>query len=369
MNDNKFAFIICYTDRRLLDECLFYIKSLEVPVNFEIEIITINEAESMAAGYNAAMKSTDAKYKVYLHQDVFIVRKRFLMDCLVIFNSDSQIGAMGLIGCKHIPENASAFDHWDIGACYSSNAVRMIKLVDKFEKGMHDAEAIDGMIIVTVVDIPWREDIFDAWDFYDISQSIEIRRRGYRLVVPHQKEPWCIHDCGASKLIQYDKYRKIFCKEYGYYYDDKLTVSDSRRELFNMCTFFEERAKMLLEKGQKFQVQSELREIGQAVLENNNLVMLMTCYQIDEMEKRQAHTLFWTDNMTFDDLREKWLELKFILRRIEFNMEADLEEKLWGYIQDGKYSAEAVLSGIIHAVTEKNKVMERMLFIADRHII
>ena len=36
----------------------------------------------MTSGYNNAMKKTDAKYKVYLHQDVFILNHNFLMDIL-----------------------------------------------------------------------------------------------------------------------------------------------------------------------------------------------------------------------------------------------------------------------------------------------
>ncbi len=369
MNEHKFAFIICYTDKRILEECLFYIQCLEVPVNYETEIITIAEADSMAAGYNVAMSSTDAKYKIYLHQDVFIVRRSFLSDCIDLFNSDNKIGAFGLIGCKHLPENASAFNHWDIGACYSSNEVRMIKLSDSIDEEIHEAEAVDGMIIVTAVDITWREDLFDAWDFYDISQSIEIRRAGYKLVVPKQTDPWCVHDCGVSKLLQYDKYRERFCKEYGYQYDGEVTVSERRRELLSMCSLFEKRVKVLLDQGKKSEVQSELREIGQAVLESRDLMMLMTLYQIDEAEKRQKHTIFWPEAMTFDELREKWIELKFLLRRIEFQMGSGSEEKMWEYLQKGYYSMEAVLSGIIHTVTDQSKVMEQLVHIADKHII
>lgn len=41
-----------------------------------------------------------------------------------------------------------------------------------------DVTAIDGMFMATQYDISWREDLFDGWDFYDISQSCEFTRGG-----------------------------------------------------------------------------------------------------------------------------------------------------------------------------------------------
>ena len=79
---------------------------------------------------------------------------------------------------------------------------------------MTDVEAVDGLLMVTKEDLPWREDLFDGWDFYDVSQSFEFRKKGYRVVVPEQKKPWCAHDDGTMNLWSYDGYRKIFLTEY-----------------------------------------------------------------------------------------------------------------------------------------------------------
>ena len=56
--------------------------------------------------------------------------------------------------------------------------------------------------------------MFDKWDFYDCSQSMEFRRHGYQVAVPNMKEPWCVHDCGFIDLKQYDNERKKFVREY-----------------------------------------------------------------------------------------------------------------------------------------------------------
>ena len=77
MNDNSIAFITCVNDEEQYEECLRYINNLNIPEGYEIEVVSIKEAESITAGYNAAMKSTESKYKIYLHQDTYIVNKIF----------------------------------------------------------------------------------------------------------------------------------------------------------------------------------------------------------------------------------------------------------------------------------------------------
>ena len=63
-------------------------------------------------------------------------------------------------------------------------------------------------MIATQYDIPWREDLFTHFDFYDVSQSFEMRRAGYKVLVPYQETPWVIHDSSFAKLTYYDEARK-----------------------------------------------------------------------------------------------------------------------------------------------------------------
>lgn len=212
MNDHKFCFIICVNNDKYRQECLYYIEHLNVPAGYEKDILTIQDAPCMTAGYNAAMQATDAKYKIYLHQDVFIVNRNFLSDILEIF-ADESIGMIGMVGSPRLPEHSVMWYGERIGKIYSSNVVEAgISLIG--EKEDRDVEAVDGLLMITQYDVPWREDLFKGWDFYDISQSFEFRRAGYRVVVPEMAEPWCIHDDGFLNLANYYNERKIFQKEY-----------------------------------------------------------------------------------------------------------------------------------------------------------
>ena len=49
MNEQKICFIICYNNELYLSECIRYLNYLEIPDGFELDLLTIAEAESMTA--------------------------------------------------------------------------------------------------------------------------------------------------------------------------------------------------------------------------------------------------------------------------------------------------------------------------------
>ena len=57
---------------------------LIVPDGYVTDLLTIKEASSMTEGYCEAMSQTDAKYKIYMHQDVLILNRNIIKDLLFI---------------------------------------------------------------------------------------------------------------------------------------------------------------------------------------------------------------------------------------------------------------------------------------------
>ncbi len=214
MDERKICFIACVNNENYEQEMLRYLKRLNVPRGYEMESFSIWGAESMAAGDNEGMRRSSAKYKVYLHQDVFIVNKNFISDLLDIFREED-IGMAGMVGVPQLPENSIMWNAPRIGKIYayliyqSSNSV-----FGGIEGRYQQVQAVDGLLIATQYDLPWREDLFHNWDFYDISQGQEFIKKGYRIVVPYQKQPWCIHDDGFNNLKNYYSARRIFQNEY-----------------------------------------------------------------------------------------------------------------------------------------------------------
>lgn len=176
---HKIAFILCVNDEQEFNEALGYIEALNVLEGYQTDVIAVRDAPSMAAGYDAAMKESDAKYKIYLHQDVFLIYKDLLKELLAVFQSDESIGMAGVLGCRVMPQNAHAVSRWDTGRTLCNGFSNYINgYQDENGHGVVDVMAIDGMFMATQYDIPWREDLFDGWDFYDISQSCEFTRGG-----------------------------------------------------------------------------------------------------------------------------------------------------------------------------------------------
>lgn len=216
-NDQKICFIICYDKDIYLQECLLYLQRLHIPDGFCTDLLAIADAPSMTGGYQAAMRESDAKYKIYLHQDVFILYPYFLDSLIQIFRSDPMIGMAGMVGTPVFPDDYMMWTGKRVGNIYIRDTPPCVYGDYRYDPdhGLFTVDSIDGFLMATAYDIPWRTDLLDGWDFYDVSQSFEFRKRGYKVVVPKQRLPWCLHDDGTIlNLWDYDKARRICMEEY-----------------------------------------------------------------------------------------------------------------------------------------------------------
>lgn len=214
----KIAFIMAVNEEAMYEEALYYINHLKVPENMEIEVVPIRGAKSAASAYNMGMKQTDAKYKVYMHQDVMIINPYMIYEVVNIFKN-RKIGLIGVAGTKRMPDDGVWWSdkneiYWKIyqdsvlyrGFSYSGNFSGEYEVVD----------AIDGVMMITQYDVLWREDNFKGWHFYDISQSMEFHKINLEVVVAAQKQVWCLHEqkCNKEYWEDYDRDKEKFLCEY-----------------------------------------------------------------------------------------------------------------------------------------------------------
>ena len=80
-----------------------------MPEGMTAEFIPVRGAASMCAGYNEGQEKSNARYKVYLHQDTLVVNKNLVQDLRHIF-ADNTIGAVGVIGCRSLPRSGVWWD-------------------------------------------------------------------------------------------------------------------------------------------------------------------------------------------------------------------------------------------------------------------
>ncbi len=214
-HDAKIEFIICSNDINELEETIYYINRLEIPAGVSVSVTSITDSLSICSGYNEGMNASSAQYKVYLHQDVRIIEESYISRILDLFMSDPLIGLIGFIGTKTFPKDGTMWNVDRFGAMIETHIHETCMVRNYNKKKDLDVMLCDGFMLATQYDIPWREEIFDGWDFYDASQCMEFRRHGYKIMVPYQEKPWCVHDCGFVNLKNYDKYKERFLKEYG----------------------------------------------------------------------------------------------------------------------------------------------------------
>ncbi len=369
MNEHKMAFIIATNNEQYFDECNYYISRLIVPDGFETDVIGVREACSICEAYNAGMHSSDARYKVYLHHDVFILNQNFIQDVVDAFAMDPSVGMLGMIGAQNLPPDAFAFNSWDTGGTLLFNGVNGGISMYVNEEGINHVSAIDGMMMITNHDIEWREDVFDGWDFYDLSQSMEFWRAGYKIAIPHQKTPWCMHDLAQLGLTKYDHYRKIFCETYhddfGFeagiansnpFKEEEDRNAEAAREITKLiCRDLEH--DRFMDAGRKL----EYIKIFRAV-QDNEIELLKELLTIYGEETEDGIRAFWTQGISFKEIREKYISLRFLLYRAQFDCpKEDYIPVLREGFNKGILSSASIRVAMNKYVYDQTKVYKKLL--------
>lgn len=368
MNQHKIAFIICANNALYYDECVRYINDLNIPEGLCTDIICIQEADSMTQGYNAGMQASDAKYKVYLHQDTFILNRNFIKDMLQIFSSDISIGLLGVLGIPQLPSDVNCHLCKKVGNIIKYDGHTIMDtdfLLQRQDQNWQEVEAIDGLLMATQYDIPWREDFLDGWDFYDISQSLEMKRHGYKVVVPYQKETWCYHNCGCPNLQKYDYYRKKMLLEYPEVFNGTVDweivrhevenaqkIEDLKNEMLKLLT--QHQYKTLIESAEKAReknfLNTELREISN----------LMEIYGLEKTNIRPIHSE-WFEYTDWLQIKEYYNWVRFVVLRIEYGYEDERIAEIKELIKNGRVSRDAIRKISAVSLKDTYKVYEQLL--------
>ena len=223
MNPSEFHFIICTNHPLMMRECRLYIDRLYVPENASVRVTEITDAVSMCEGYNRAIgmkpgdvpRLTDAPIRIYLHQDTFVMNRWFLHHLQRIFSADSAIGMIGMAGTPLLHPSGIMWLGEYIGNALDASEEPYVEEEPKEATPCTAVASVDGFLIATSVDLPWREDLLDGFEFYDVSQSLEFGTAGKKIVVPEQNPAWCVHgDERRLSLYSYNRYRKIFLSHY-----------------------------------------------------------------------------------------------------------------------------------------------------------
>lgn len=363
-NKLKISFIICVNNEIYFEECQYYIGRLHVPDGYEIDVLAIRDADSMCAAYNLGMQSSDAKYKIYLHQDVFIRNIDFLNDIIDIFQNDEKIGMIGMVGGNQMPKTGVTYRAWDTGTVDCRDPDMAYYMVFEPEvKQDAIVEAVDGLLMVTQYDIPWREDLFKYFDFYDVSQSFEMRKAGYQIFVPYQRIPWVIHDSSFAKLNHYDEGRHICLKQYPeYLYAEdgyEFTYNEEWNELSDVLA---SQVKQMMEHGNWSQAATVIASYRSGQMKGSTLEMLGIMSDIYQKElTNEVKKRFFQQMTCWQEMYEKYMNVRFLLRRMELGMSESEYEELVSAIKNDQISYDAIITILVHSVADKKVCLEKCI--------
>lgn len=359
-NDRKIAFIICVNNDMYFDECRYYIERLHVPEGYEIDVLAIREADSMCAAYNLGMQNSDAKYKIYMHQDVFIRNEDFLAEIVSRFAENHGIGMIGMMGGNGMPRTGVTYLAWDVGLVDCRDADMAYLLSGRPEiKEDTVVEAVDGLLIATQYDVPWREDLFHDFDFYDVSQSFEMRRQGYDIVVPLQREPWVIHDSSFAKLSNYDCNREICLAEYPkYLYAEDGFTFEYHKEWEQLSRALAEQLKQFITEGKWEVVCQAIKEYRKGQMKDSTLEMLGIMSDIWQAGSKESNARGLFDGLIgYEQIYKCYIEIRFLLRRMELGMPETTYQKLAEMIGREELSYDVLMIFLLHAVLDKKSVL------------
>lgn len=163
----------------------------------------------MAAGYQAGMEATPARYKVYLHQDTFMTHRGFLHELLRLFRLYPRLGMVGVVGTTRLPRTGVWFWRnpfhcygrlWEYRRPGGPSALlgpanrRRLHLM-RFRSFVGDyltAAAVDGLLVATQYDLPW-EDELGGFELYEQVQALRFIRAGLEVGIARQEAIWCLH--------------------------------------------------------------------------------------------------------------------------------------------------------------------------------
>lgn len=191
MDKTKIGFIVFNKNKRELEECISHIRSLHIPENYKAEISVVDDNENFPANFQNAIANSDARYKIYLQQNVNIIYKDMLSDMLALFAANEKLGVLGISGYDMLPPDgdfSNIQNGWEEYGYYKQNQFRKM---NKAENSFHDVKVINSPFLASQYDISESSSLQSAHYFNPLLMSFEYRKAGYLTGVPSQKKPWC----------------------------------------------------------------------------------------------------------------------------------------------------------------------------------
>ena len=170
---DSISYITCTHNKKIFENCL--LKSLIL--KDEDELIVIENARSIADGYNTGIDKAKNKIKCFIHHDLIVTNPILLRMNLMAYCMDD-IGMVGIIGSK-----TDASPWWE-GQCIGS-VVDTRNGILYFNDGKEFCLHLDGLMLATYQNVRFDESI-PGFHLYDQDICKQMAQKG--------KKNFCVKD-------------------------------------------------------------------------------------------------------------------------------------------------------------------------------
>ena len=151
------------------------LQSLVTPDGVERVDIVVPAAGNRAAAYQAAMDSSDARYKVYIDETIRIIDHHILSYVLHAFQKHPDVTILGLSGASELSTHGVSVTSAKRTGCLQGPDGQELLSVGATPH-VEAVEALDSWFLATQRDVPWRSDLLHGTAFLGASACCEHRR-------------------------------------------------------------------------------------------------------------------------------------------------------------------------------------------------
>lgn len=221
-NEKKIAFLVRKSDEVRCAAALESLQALRLPTGYEAELFTLAAEEPYAAQANKALTLSDAKFKIYLNDDIRLAEPDVLGELLQIFEDES-IGMVGFLGSASLPASGNLMESpyvWGAAYVPSEEGRRDLRFGRGTVGECRTVRFLAPSFFATQRDLAW-DTCYQRQYYALLAHCRRFEREGDRIVVPLAKEPWCAYQ---ERAISFDadesERRKFFAAHHAYLTDD-----------------------------------------------------------------------------------------------------------------------------------------------------
>lgn len=197
-------------------------QGLVMPHGFRCHVTRAHIDGQLAPGCNQALAHSQAKYKVFLTDNVARIDNRTLfLDLMQIFALEPQAGIVGLFGSTMPPggdllsAHRRVFGRYDRLLDAKKNLVESVLARNPLR--LQEVSCLEPDVLATSLDLPWDEAVGNG--FLAAAQAARLRERGLKAVVAEQKQPWVLYHQGGCAYQReqdaaYERERQVFASRY-----------------------------------------------------------------------------------------------------------------------------------------------------------